>query len=55
MDIYYAKCYGKGGRWSAGEKIKIRKRGKKKMENYVKKGEKGLKMHLLNLKRGGGE
>ena len=55
MDIYYAKCYGKGGGMVSWGKIIIRKRGKKKMENYVKKGEKGLKMHLLNLKRGGGE
>ena len=48
-DIYYAKYYGKGGgEWSAGGK-KLGVRGKnakverKKEENYIKKGEKGLK------------
>ena len=45
-DIYYAKYYGKGGgEWPAGEKIKIRSKGKKikKETNYTKKGGKGLK------------
>ena len=49
-DIYYLKYYGKGGgeEWSAEEKNKLGvmgkwKRGKKKVENYIKKGVKGPK------------
>ena len=48
-DIYYAKYYGKGGgEWSAGEKkLGVREKNekgeRKKEENYIKKGEKGLK------------
>ena len=40
-DIYHAKYYGKGGGLSAGEKNE--KGERKKEENYIKKGEKGLK------------
>ena len=49
-DIYIAKYYGKGGgKLPAGEKNEIRSQGKnakserKKDENYIKKGGKGLK------------
>ena len=56
--LYYVKYYGKGeggGKWPAGEKNEIRskgkklKRGKKKVENYIKKGGRALKMHLFGL------
>ena len=41
-DIYYAKYYGRGGgKWLAGEKNEIRER--KKEENHIEKGGKGLK------------
>ena len=43
---------GRGKNGQLGKKIKIRvreKREKKKEENYIKKGEKGLKMHLFGL------
>ena len=49
-DIYHAKYYGKGRKeWPAGEKNnkelgeKMKKGQRKKGENYIKKGEKGLK------------
>ena len=37
-DIYYAKYYGKGGGWEKDEKGE-----RKKEENYIKNGGKGLK------------
>ena len=43
----------RGGGWSAGEKNQNQELGKKgerkKEENYIKKGNKALKMHLFGL------
>ena len=50
-DIYYAKCYGRGGGGRvAGEKNKNEESGERKTEeNYIKNGENRLKMHLVWL------
>ena len=43
----------RGGGWSTGEKNGVREKNekgeRKKEENYIKKEEKGLKMHLFGL------